>query len=200
MAAEYGVHQTAIADRRDIVLKGLPSLFDRGRSDLDGERAQHERQIAELHSEIGRLAMQVAWMKEKLASEVSGVERVELVDSSGGELPLSLQAELLSLNRTGLYYRPVEPSTEELALKPWIDAICTEHPFYGSRKLTAQLRPDELVVNRKAIQRHMREPGIVGVCPGPNLSRRNRQQRVYPYLLGEISASYANHIWGIDIT
>jgi len=26
---------------------------------------QHERQIAELHSEIGRLAMQVAWMKKK---------------------------------------------------------------------------------------------------------------------------------------
>ena len=127
-------------------------------------------------------------------------ERVGLVEREGGELPLSVQAELLRLNRSGLYYRPVEPSAEEIALKHRIDELYTAHPIYGSRKITAQLRRDGLVVNRKAVQRHMREMGIVGICPGPNLSRRNLQHRVYPYLLSDISASYANHIWGIDIT
>ena len=45
LAAEYGVHQTVIADWRDIVLKGLPGLFEKGRSDLDVERLSHDRQL-----------------------------------------------------------------------------------------------------------------------------------------------------------
>jgi putative transposase len=131
---------------------------------------------------------------------MSRAERVGLVKREGGDLPLSVQAELLGLNRSSLYYRPVEPSTEEIAFKHRIDELYTAHSIYGSRKITAQLRREGLVINRKAVQRHMRGMGIVAICPGPNLSRRNLQHRVYPYLLSDISASYANHIWGIDIT
>ncbi len=54
--------------------------------------------------------------------------------------------------------------------------------------------------NRKAVQRHMREMGIAGVCPGPNLSKRNQAHAIYPYLLRNVTASYSDHIWGIDIT
>jgi putative transposase len=131
---------------------------------------------------------------------MSRAERVGLVERGSGELSLSAQAELMGLNRSGLYYRPLEPSLEEIALKHRIDELYTQHPIYGSRKLTAQLRRDGLIINRKAVQRHMREMGIAGICPGPNLSRRNLQHRVYPYLLRDIVASYPNHIWGIDIT
>ena len=57
-----------------------------------------------------------------------------------------------------------------------------------------------LDVNRKAVQRHMREMGIVATFPGPNLSRRALQHRIYPYLLRGVVAEKANHVWGIDIT
>ena len=46
----------------------------------------------------------------------------------------------------------------------------------------------------------MREMGIVGISPGPNLSRRTREHRVYPYLLRGVTASQPNHVWAIDIT
>jgi len=46
----------------------------------------------------------------------------------------------------------------------------------------------------------MREMGLQAIAPGPNLSKRNHQQQVYPYLLRGITASYPNHVWGIDIT
>lgn len=46
----------------------------------------------------------------------------------------------------------------------------------------------------------MREMGIAGICPGPNLSKRNLQHKVYPYLLRGVTASHNNHVWGIDIT
>ena len=65
LAAEYGVHQTVIADWRDIALKGLPGLFEKGRSDLEAERGVHDRQLGELYGEIGRLATQVSWLKKK---------------------------------------------------------------------------------------------------------------------------------------
>ncbi|MBN2258751.1 MAG: IS3 family transposase [Anaerolineaceae bacterium] len=122
-----------------------------------------------------------------------------LVEREGAELPLKTQAELLSLNRTSLYYRPVPPSPEEMVIKHRIDEIYTGHPYYGSRKITAVLQR-ERAINRKAVQRHMREMGLAGICPGPNLSKRRLGHQVYPYLLRNLSISYPNHVWGIDIT
>src|SRR5260370_2406531 len=88
------------------------------------------------------------------------------------EWPLTTQVQLLSLNRSSLYYRPVMPPAEELALKRRIDEIYTAHPFYGVRRITAQLRRDGLAVNHKAVARHMREMGLSGRHPGPNPSNR----------------------------
>lgn len=114
--------------------------------------------------------------------------------------PLTTQAQLLSLNRSSLYYRPVVPLAEEVALKRRIDELYTAHPFYGVRRITAQLRRDGLLVNHKAVSRHMREMGLAGIAPGPNLSKRQQEHAVYPYLLRGVTASAANHVWGIDIT
>ena len=55
-------------------------------------------------------------------------------------------------------------------------------------------------MNRKTVQRHMREMGISGIIPGPNLSRRNHAHRIYPYLLRDVPIVRVNQVWGIDIT
>jgi hypothetical protein len=62
------------------------------------------------------------------------------------------------------------------------------HPFYGSRKLTVLLEPTFGPINRKLVQRYMREMGIAGIAPGPNLSKRLTEHRVYPYLLRDLTA------------
>jgi len=46
----------------------------------------------------------------------------------------------------------------------------------------------------------MREMGIAGICPGPNLSKRAAQHHIYPYLLRDVTAQAPNQIWGCDIT
>jgi len=125
---------------------------------------------------------------------------VELVDWDDPEVPIKTQAALLGLNRSSLYYKPAPPSPEELALKRRIDELYTESPFYGSRRITALLRREGYQVNRKAVQRHMREMGIAGICPGPNLSRRNSEHRVFPYLLRGLAIDAPNQVWGVDIT
>ncbi len=55
-------------------------------------------------------------------------------------------------------------------------------------------------INRKTVARSMQEMSIAAIYPGPNLSKRNQKEGVYPYLLRHTSSAYPNHIWGIDIT
>jgi putative transposase len=56
------------------------------------------------------------------------------------------------------------------------------------------------VVGENTIAKYMRDMGITAVCPGPNLSKRQKAAYIYPYLLRNITPSYPNHVWGIDIT
>jgi len=125
---------------------------------------------------------------------------VALVERDAGALPLVVQADLLGLSRASLYYRPARPSAAALHLKHRIDELYTQYPFYGSRRIAVCLQREGLMVNRKAVQRQMREMGIAGICPGPNLSRRNQLHRTYPYLLRGLKATHPNHVWGVDIT
>jgi putative transposase len=94
----------------------------------------------------------------------------------------------------------VAPSPQEVALKHQIDTIYTARPYYGVRRITAQLRRDGILVNHKAVAHHMREMGLMAIYPGPNLSKRAQQAAIYPYLLRNVRAEQPNHIWGIDIT
>jgi putative transposase len=88
----------------------------------------------------------------------------------------------------------------EVRLKHRIDEVYTDFPYYGSRKITAVLNSEGENVNRKRVQRYMREMGIRGICPGPNLSKRRKESAVYPYLLRGLEINGPNHVWGMDIT
>ena len=66
--------------------------------------------------------------------------------------------------------------------------------------MAAQLQREGMEINRKAVQRHMREMGIQAIFPGPNLSRRRLKDQVYPYLLRGLNIDCPNAVWGIDIT
>lgn len=123
-----------------------------------------------------------------------------MIEKEHPTLSVVKQAKLLDINRSSIYYKPVGVSSEELTFKRRIDEIYTKHPYYGSRRITASLKREGFNINRKAVQRHMREMGISGVCPGPNLSRRNHKHSIYPYLLRDVPITHPNHVWGIDIT
>jgi putative transposase len=86
-----------------------------------------------------------------------------------------------------------------VAVKHRIDELFTACPFYGSRKLVALLEPDFGPIARNTVRSYMHEMGIAAIAPGPNLSRRNPEQRVYPYLLRGVRAARPNHVWGIEI-
>lgn len=110
------------------------------------------------------------------------------------------QCELLAVARASLYYTPVVPDAEELALMLRMDQLHLEHPFFGSRMMTQTLKQEEFVVNRKRVQRLMRLMGLESLAPKPKTSSPAPEHPVYPYLLRELTVSRVNQVWATDIT
>lgn len=81
-----------------------------------------------------------------------------------------------------------------------IDERYTACPFYGSRRLTAWLLRRGEAVNRKRVQRLMRQMGLEAIYPKPRLSMARRGHRIYPYLLRGVSIERPDHVWSTDIT
>jgi putative transposase len=124
-----------------------------------------------------------------------------MIEVENDELSLVKQCSLLSINRSSIYYKPQEPSEHEIQAKHLIDRVYTEDPFMGSRTIAAIIKRDHnFSICRNTVAKYMGEMGIHAIIPGPNLSKRNQEHKVYPYLLRGVIASHPNHIWGTDIT
>ena len=71
---------------------------------------------------------------------MSMAQRLALVDRNEPQVPVSKQCRLLKVARSRLYYQPASPSDEDLGLLRRLDELYLETPFYGSRRMMAQLR------------------------------------------------------------
>lgn len=88
----------------------------------------------------------------------------------------------------------------ELKVMARIDEIFTKRPFYGSRRITKQLKKEGVKVNRKRVKRLMGIMGIEAIYPKPNLSLNEKPHPIFPYLLKGLNINRSNQVWGIDIT
>lgn len=124
-----------------------------------------------------------------------------LIDMQDSALPISIQAALLDLNRTGLYYKPAPPDETDLLIKLHIDKIYTAHPEFGYRRICWWLNnKDGIHINHKAVLRHMQDMGIQAIYPRQNTSIPDPENRIYPYLLKNLEITHPDHVWSIDIT
>jgi putative transposase len=121
-------------------------------------------------------------------------------------LPLTRQCELAGVPRATVYRRLIASGRQasdkenDLKLRALIDEEYTSRPFYGSRRMVVFLRACGHVVNRKRVQRFMREMGLAGMAPGPATSKPHPQHKVYPYLLRGVPVTRPNHVWSTDVT
>jgi putative transposase len=106
----------------------------------------------------------------------------------------------MGLSRSGFYYEPIGPDTEDLELMRLLDEQYTRTPFYGVRKMTAWLRNLGHRVNVKRVRRLLRQMGLEAVYPKPRLSFNGAEHRRFPYLLRGLAIERPNQVWSTDIT
>jgi putative transposase len=131
---------------------------------------------------------------------LSHEQRKKLIVPSHQEFSVAQQVKLLDISRSSFYYTPKENS-EDKKYMDMIDAIYTDYPFYGSRRIRLELSDRYQVgICREHIQRLMRTMGLEAIYPKPKMSSAHPEHKKYPYLLNDLTASFPNHIWGTDIT
>lgn len=115
-------------------------------------------------------------------------------------LPVTRQCQLLSLNRSTVYYQPKGVSDEDLKLMRRIDEMHLKRPFYGSRRIRDWLWEEGWEINRKRVQRLMRQMGIRALYPTKGTSRPGQGHKIYPYLLKGLEIGRPNQVYCADIT
>jgi putative transposase len=195
IASQYEVHPTQV--------KQWKKQLQEGGTDIFGERDQKAAQVqadveANLYEQIGRLKMELEWVKKKLPE--SRPERCALIEPEHPDLSVRRQCELLGVNRSTLYYVPATESPLNLELMQLIDKQYMRTPFYGWPRMTVYVRKQGYLVNHKRIQRLMQKMGIQAIYPKPSLSKGHPGHKIYPYLLRDVAITRQNQVWSTDIT
>jgi putative transposase len=99
-----------------------------------------------------------------------------------------------------VYYEPRAISDRDLVLMRRLDELHLQWPFYGSRKLAAQLQREAQEVGRRHVTTLMRRMGIEAMYRRPRTSIPARGAAIYPYLLSGLTVDRANQVWSSDIT
>jgi len=118
----------------------------------------------------------------------------------GAAMTVKRQAQLLELSRASVYYQPRPVSEQDLLLMRRIDELHLEAPYYGARKLAAQLRREGHEVGRKHVGTLMWRMGIEALYRKPRTSIPARGASIYPYLLENLAIERPNQVWSSDIT
>ena len=113
---------------------------------------------------------------------------------------VSLVCDLLECSRSSYYYQP--KLKDETEVKSAIESVAAEWPTYGYRRVTKQLHRQEWVVNKKRIQRLMREMGLQVKIKRKARKTTNSEHDFprYPNLVQDLEIVRPDQVWVSDIT
>ena len=149
---------------------------------------------------VGKMTVELEWATGKLES-LDLYEKRVIIESELTTISVSRQCELISLNRSSLYYEPVVNETK-IALKKHIDTIFEAIPVYGYLKVHQQLKEDGYDVCANTVAAYRKEAGfkaVLAVRP-IHLTQPDKQHPKFSYKLRGIDIIRANQVWSTDIT
>jgi len=164
IASQYNVHPNQGRNWKSQLLAEGAGVFER----KTGQRRQEqENQESKLYVQIGRLKMELEWLKKKWTK--SSKTKRKMIEPRHPKLSIRRQCQLVGLNRATYYRKPKGISELNLKLMKTIDQEYTKRPFYGYRKVTRQLQEKHgYAVNHKRVARLMQKMGLQAVYPRPN--------------------------------
>jgi putative transposase len=123
-----------------------------------------------------------------------------MIVAQDAEISMSRQCSLLSIHRSGLYYKSKGETELNLCLMRLVDEHFLKYPFKGVRRMRRWLGEQGYQVSRKRIARIYRVMGLKTIYRKPWLSLPDKQNKVYPYLLKDLRIERSNQVWAADIT
>ena len=119
------------------------------------------------------------------------------IEPDNRRIPIYRQCELLSLNRSSLYYMPCHDTSYNEHVMRLIDEQYNQTPCYGVDKMTEWLRQQGHAVNPKRVRRLLRQMGLEAVYPRRKrcLSVPDKQHKVFPYLLKDVTITRPDQVW-----
>lgn len=107
--------------------------------------------------------------------------------------------EILELAPSTYYYH--SQARAELDLREALETVAVEYPRYGSRRITAELRRRGWEINRKPIQRVMREETLlVQVRRYCRTTMSQHPYGRYPNLVKHLEIVRPDQVWCADLT
>ena len=124
--------------------------------------------------------------------------------STGTRLSVVQMCGVGGFSRAG-YYRfqhPEKSSAEDMKLREEMQKIAVEWPSYGSRRMARELKDRGWKVNRKRVQRLMREDNLLCVAKRKFVVTTDSQHglKVYPNLAASMVLTDVDQLWISDIT
>jgi len=195
IATRYEVHPSQVTQWKKQALEHLKDSFSSRRAKA---QKQDEALQDELYGQIGRLKVELDWLKKNLDCSVD--QKRQMIVPGHAHLSIERQCELVGLSRSSNYYVAKGENSYNLELMRLIDEQYTRRPFFGIRRMTDHLRRQGHEVNHKRVQRLMRLMGLEAIYPKPKMSQAHLEHRTYPYLLRGLVIDRPDQVWCSDVT
>jgi putative transposase len=129
-------------------------------------------------------------------------ERRQWIEHEHLFLSVRQQADILGLQRSGIYYKPREEvlNEGELGLLRLIDEIYTKYPYMGTRQMSDYISMHYYPCKRHEARWAYERLGLRSVAPGPHTSKPHPEHKIYPYLLRDVEIVRPRQVFSTDIT
>jgi putative transposase len=203
IGSKYGVTPKTLQAWKAMFLSNATLAFnvEGAVSEYKDEIKIKEKQIDELHRQLGKRTAELEWASKKLKS-LDFDNKKDRLGSKLDKISIARQCELFGFSRSNYYYKSQVDEARHMQILRAIDEVYTVTPFYGYRKAHQAIIEQGIAIGVNQVRLGMRELGLKTIYPTKAIKTTlaNSEHKKYPYLLRGLEINRANQVWSTDIT
>jgi hypothetical protein len=154
---EWQLTDSLVDQGRQEFLEKAPDIFETKQTAATMQNDQAER-IAELERLVGQLTMENALLKKRNESAGSTTaEKRAMIDALHTEASVQQLCAVFDCPRSTYYYRPAQ--RDETVLWAAIEQVLMRRPWFGYRRVVAQLQREGVQVGETVVRRLLKTWG-----------------------------------------
>jgi putative transposase len=186
VASEYNLHPKTVQLWKKQFIENAELAFDKSSvvKEYKEEIEKLQKEKERLAKKLGETVVEKEWLEKKLKS-LDLSKRIEFIRSpkvqADDGLSLNKKLKLLSISKTAFYYTKKDyfKTSEGLTVLNAIDEIYTEFPYYGTRRMKAELKKRNIDIGRKLIKKAYEKLGINALYPKKKTTLPNKEHKKY---------------------